>query len=86
MRVRTSSKARCTPASAVRPESIASRTRSMPAAIVDEHAEGLEDLALLARLHVVGLEQAIDILAHAGERFVEARLLLAPRPRRRRAG
>ena len=36
-----------------------------PAAIVDEHAEGLEDLALLARLHVVRLEHAVDVVAHA---------------------
>ena len=33
-----------------------------PAAVVDEHAEGFQDLALLARLHVVRLEHAIDIL------------------------
>ena len=43
-----------------------------PAAIVDEHAEGLEDLALLARLHVVRLEHAVDILAHAVCGFFEA--------------
>ena len=48
-----------------------------PAAIVDEHAEGLEDLALLARLHVVRLEHAVDILAHAVRGFLEALLLLA---------
>ncbi len=57
-----------------------------PAAIVGEHAEGLEDLALLARLHVVGFEQAVDIVPHATQRLLEARMFRRPRPRRRRAG
>ena len=48
-----------------------------PAAIVDEHAEGFQDLALLARLHVVRLEHAVDILAHAMCGFLEALQLLA---------
>ena len=47
-----------------------------PAAIVDEHAERFQDLALLARLHVVRFEHAIDILAHAVQSLLEALLLL----------
>ena len=46
-----------------------------PAAVVGEHAEGLEDLAVLARLHVVGLEQTVDVVAHGAQRLLEPRLL-----------